>query len=81
MVEEKIIRINLRKWIVKKPRWKRNKLLIKKLRKKLQKILHSEKVLLDQKISQRVFSSSKPNPKFTLKISKEDDKYKVELIE
>lgn len=81
MVEEKIIRINLRKWIIKKPRWKRNKLLIKKLREKLQRILHSEKVLLDQKISQKVFSSSKPDPKFTLKITKEDDKYKVELIE
>ena len=81
MPEEKIIRINLRKWIVKKSRWKRNKLLIKKLREKLQRILHSENILLNGKISEKIFSSSKPNPKFTLKITKKDDKYRVELIE
>jgi len=81
MAEEKLLRINLREELVKKPRWKRNRLVILRLKNKLKRILHSDNVLLDTKISEKVYKSSKPPMKFTLKIVKEEDKYKVELVE
>ncbi len=81
MEEIKVLRINLRKEIVKKARWKRKKLLMKRLKEKLIRILKSENVKIGNKVNEYVHAHSVKNLpyKLTLKITKKDDKYFVDL--
>ncbi len=81
-MEEKIVTINIRKDLVKVPRWKRSKAALRILKEKTKKILKTEKIKIDSSLNQKIWSSSKkPLTKFRLKIVKIDDKTsKVELM-
>ncbi len=82
MAEEKIVTLNLRKEIVKKPRWKRAKIMVKRLKEKIKRIAKSEKIRMDRKISQTIWKNSKfPKYKIKIKIKKEGESYKAELVE
>lgn len=82
MVEEKIVTLNLRKEIVKKPRWKRAKIMVKRLKEKIKRIAKSEKVKMDKKINQMIWKNSKfPRYKIKIRIKKEGESYRAELVE
>ena len=82
MAEEKVVTLNLRKEIVKKPRWKRAKIMVKRLKEKIKRIAKSEKVKMDRRISQIIWKNSKfPTYKIKIRIKKEGEKYKAELVE
>ena len=74
MAEERIITINLRKELIKKPRWKKKKLAIKILREKLERHLKA-KVKLDRSINEKIFGSEKKfKTKLRIKVVKKDEK-------
>ena len=82
MAEEKIVTLNLRKEIVKKPRWKRAKIMVKRLKEKIKRIAKSEKVKMDKKINQMIWKNSKfPRYKIKIRIKKEGESYRAELVE
>jgi ribosomal protein L31E len=82
LTEEKIVTLNIRKELIKTPRWKRNKAALRILREKLKKICKTEKVKIDSSLNQKIWSSSKKIlTKFRVKIVKVDEKTsKVELM-
>lgn len=76
MVEEKIVKINLRRQLTKVPRWRRKDSFIKLLKRKIK----TNKIVIDKKLNERNWS--RYNPKVRLRIIKRDDKsVKIELIE
>jgi len=79
---EKIITINLRKKLIKSPKWKRSSFLSKLLFETIKKRTHKDNVIIDQSVSKEIWSRGIKNPptKLKLKISEEDDKAKVELL-
>ena len=82
MAEEKIITINLRRKIVKVPRWRRSRDGIKILRKILERRVKG-KVSIDKKLNEEFWkrSSQKPPTKLRIKVSKvEEGKFKAELL-
>lgn len=84
MAEEKIITINLRKEIVKTPRWKRSKRAIKVLREVLGKNFKTENLKIDKKLNEKIWEKTGTNipAKIRIKIVKVDDKTsKAELME
>lgn len=80
-MEERIVRINLRREIVKKPRWNRKKLLMKRLKEKLKRILKVEEVKIGNALNVFIqrHSPKKLTYKFTLRIQKENNIAKVDL--
>ncbi|MEM5797187.1 MAG: hypothetical protein QW813_00775 [Candidatus Aenigmatarchaeota archaeon] len=72
MVEERIVKINLRKQMKLVPKWKRKATFTRLLREKL-----GEKIKIDQKLNEKIWSDK--NPKIRLKIIRDDNK--VELAE
>ncbi|MEM5821114.1 MAG: hypothetical protein QXP34_02220 [Candidatus Aenigmatarchaeota archaeon] len=80
-MEERILRINLRKDIIKKPTWNRKKLLMKRLKEKLKRILKVKEVKISNALNEFIqrHSPKKLTYKFTLRIQKEDDIAKVDL--
>ncbi|MCD6371092.1 MAG: hypothetical protein J7L39_00045 [Candidatus Aenigmarchaeota archaeon] len=82
MVDEKVVILNLRKKILKKPRWKRAKTYMKRLREIIKRIVKSEKIKISGNVGKYIWRSSKfPKPKIKVKIKKEGEYYKVELVE
>jgi len=83
MVEEKILTINLRKKLIERPRWKRSKGVLRVLKDILKKQTKTEKIEIDKKLNEKIWSRSaeKPLTKFRIKIIKSDDgSVRVELM-
>lgn len=76
MAEEKIVTINLKKELVKLPKWKRGKLTARILEKKLKKMTKIENLKIDKSINEKIWSGSieKPHAKFRVRITKVDEK-------
>ena len=84
MAEEKILTINLRRFVVKKPRIRRGKQSITVLRNFLKKIAKTEKVAIDKKINEKIWShgAKRTMGKMKIKLIKVDDKsFRAELEE
>jgi ribosomal protein L31E len=80
VAEEKIVTINLRKKLLKKARWKRNKIAISRIREMIKRISKAEKVVFEKKLSNKIFS--KPISKIRIRTIKIDDKsVRAELVE
>jgi large subunit ribosomal protein L31e len=80
MADEKIVTVNLRKEMLKAPRWSRSKRAVKVLREFLAKQTKVENVLIDKAINEKIWNE-KPN-KLRIKLVKVDDKtFKAELME
>lgn len=80
-MEEKILRLNLRKEMIKKPVWNRKKLLVLRLKEKLKRVLKVEEIKIGNKLNEFIqrHSPKKLTYKFTLRIQKENKTAKVEL--
>ncbi|MEM7818582.1 MAG: hypothetical protein QW403_00340 [Candidatus Aenigmatarchaeota archaeon] len=80
-MEEKIVTINIRKELLKAPVWKRKKAAMRILKEKVKRVSKTERIKLDNSISKKIFSRSKPLTKFRLKIVKIDEKTsRVEMM-
>lgn len=75
MAEEKIVRINIQKDLVKVPRWKRQSKVIAILKRRLK----IEDLKIDQKLNEKVFSGN--IHKFKIKITKDDKTTTAKLAE
>ncbi|MEM5820515.1 MAG: hypothetical protein QW678_02635 [Candidatus Aenigmatarchaeota archaeon] len=80
-MEERILRINLRKELIKKPTWNRKKLLMLRLKEKLKRILKVDEIKIGKNLNEFIqrHSPKKLTYKFTLRIEKEDNIAKVDL--
>ena len=76
MAEEKIVTLNLRKDLIKTPRWKRSKRALKLLREKIRRIAKTEIVKIDRAVSEKIWARGveKPPMKLRLRIRKIDEK-------
>jgi len=84
MTDERIVTVNLKKFLVKKTRIMRSKGALRILRKMLKKITKSEKIVIDKKINEKIWSrgAKKPISKLRIKLVKVDDKsFRAELGE
>jgi large subunit ribosomal protein L31e len=82
MAEEKIIIVNLKKKLLKTPKWRRSKEAMNILKEILKK-QRSEKIKIDKRINEKIWSKGIENPpaKLRLKIVRLDDKsIRVELL-
>ena len=81
MVEEKIFVLNLRKQLVKTPKWERSKRAIGLLRQSLEKKLKTNKIKIDSALNKHIWCRGGKNPptKIRLRIVKEGDTFKVYL--
>ena len=55
MADEKILTLNLRKSVVKYPRWIRSQKISSLLRQKVQKQMKTKKVKIDKEVNQRIW--------------------------
>ncbi len=74
MAEEKIVTVNLRRRLKGVPRWRRQAVFGRILRKKF-----NDKMKIDQKLNEKIWSTK--NPKVRMKIVKDDKTIKAELVE
>lgn len=84
MIDEKILTINMKKRIVKGPKWRRNSYGIRVIRQLVKRHSKAEKVNIDKSLNEKLWSKGVQNPPtiLRLKIIKVDDKtVKVELLE
>ncbi len=72
MAEEKIVTINLRKKMLKKGFWMRNKIAVNRIRELVGKASKAERVVIERKLNDKVFSN--PLKKAKVRIVKIDDK-------
>lgn len=82
-MEEKIVTINIRKDLVKAPKWNRSKVALSIFKEKIKRICKTEKIKIDSSLNQKVWArgSEKPLTKLRVKIVKVDEKTsKVELL-
>jgi large subunit ribosomal protein L31e len=80
MADEKIVTVNLRKEVLRAPRWSRSKRAMKVLREALVKQAKVERVVIDKAVSEKIWKEE-PN-KLRIKLSKVDDEtFKAELME
>ena len=80
MADEKIVTVNLRKKVLKAPRWNRSKRAVKLLKEFLAKQVKVERLLVDNSVNEKIWKE-KPN-KLRLKLVKVDDKtFRAELME
>ena len=75
MAEEKIVKINLRKQMKSIPKWRRQAVFGRLLRKKLK----NEKMKISQILNEKIWSTK--SPKIRVKIVKDDKSVKAELVE
>lgn len=77
-----IITLNLRQELVKTPSWKRSKTAVRLLRNLLKRRLRSDKIKLSKKLNEAVWHRGIKNPptKLRLKVMKEGEFFKVELL-
>lgn len=83
-MEEKIFTLNIRKNLIKTPRWRRSIKAMKILKEKLRRISKSERVLIDKKLNEKIWSRGieKPVTKVRIRLVKLDKKtVKAELVE
>jgi large subunit ribosomal protein L31e len=84
MADERILTINLKKRIVRGPKWRRNSYGMRLIRELIKKHAKVEKVKIDKSLNEKMWSKSvqKPPTILRLKIVKVDDKtVKAELLE
>jgi len=84
MAEEKVLTINLKKKIVRGPKWRRNSYGMRLIREMIKKHAKAENVKIDKSLNEKMWSRSSHDPPtvFRLKIIKVDDKtVKAELME
>jgi ribosomal protein L31E len=83
MPEEKIITINLRKKLLKVPRWRRAKDQMKFLKELLKKKIKAENIKIGKGLNEKVWSRSASNPvmKIRIKLTKDDKTTTAELME
>jgi large subunit ribosomal protein L31e len=81
MAEEKILTINLRKEILKEPKWKRSKQAISTLKKILERHLKT-KVKIGKDINELIWirGGEKPLTKLRVKLVKVDNFYEARLM-
>jgi len=81
-IEERIYTIPL-KAVKKAPRWKRSNRAIALIREYLMKHTKSEYILIDTTINEKVWArgSQKPPSKIRVKVTKEEDVIRAELVE
>jgi large subunit ribosomal protein L31e len=81
--EGKVITIDLRKELVRKPYWRRTKDAASILRRFLEKKTRSEKILIGKKLNDVLWSRGIQNPamKLRVKIIKEGETIRAELME
>lgn len=82
MPEEKVVTVNLRKKIVKYPRWKRSSRVVRVLKEILEKNIKGE-VKLSDELNRKIWerSAQKPPMKIRVKLTKiEEGKFKAELL-
>lgn len=82
-MEEKIVTLNIRKDLVKAPKWNRSKVALRILKEKIKRICKTEKIKIDSSLNQKIWArgSEKPLTKLRIKIVKVDEKTsKVELM-
>lgn len=83
-MEEKILTFNIRKKVLRIPKWRRGIETTKILREKIKKVAKSEKVLIDKKLNEKIWSRGieKPLTKIRIKLVKLDEKTtRAELVE
>ena len=81
MAEERIVTINLRRILMKYPRWKRANVAIRALKEVLKKNAKAEKLKIDAKLNEKIWKIKNASTKIKVKIVKVDEKtYKAELI-
>lgn len=82
MPEEKILTINLRKKLLKVPRWRRAKDQMKFLRELLKKRTKAEKIKIGKELNEKIWSrsASKPVMKIRVRVSKDDKTTSAELM-
>jgi ribosomal protein L31E len=71
-MEEKILTINLRKYLTNSSRWKRKGKAMRILRDILRKRTKSKKIIIDKKVSETIWKSKSPG-KVRIKIVKLDN--------
>lgn len=81
MAEEKILTVNLRKKLLKGPRWKRNKYASRILRDILKRQTKSDKVKIDKELNEKIWRTETPPAKLRIKLTKlDDDSFRAELV-
>lgn len=82
MVEERIYTIPLRKEFLKAPKYKRTSKSVKAVRKFLKKHMKSDNIKLGKYLNLELWQHGRKNPpsKIQVKVTKEDDVVKAELI-
>ncbi|MBI2545200.1 MAG: hypothetical protein HYW22_01200 [Candidatus Aenigmarchaeota archaeon] len=75
MAEEKTIRMNIQRELVKVPRWKRRMKVTAIIRKKLK----SPDLKIDPKLNEKIFADTKHE--FRIKLVKDDKKTTAKLVE
>ncbi|MBU5688925.1 MAG: 60S ribosomal protein L31 [Candidatus Aenigmarchaeota archaeon] len=81
---EMIFTINIRKSILEKPRWERSKYAVRAVRNFLKKKMKTDKIKLDNSISQAIWTrgATKPLNKIRVKVEKDEEGIvKASLIE
>ncbi|MEM7825254.1 MAG: 50S ribosomal protein L31e [Candidatus Aenigmatarchaeota archaeon] len=81
-MEEKIVTLNIRKDLIKAPKWKRSKVALRILKEKIKKICKTEKIKIDNSLNQKFWKNKeKCLSKIRVKITKLDENTsKVELM-
>jgi len=82
-IEEKILTMNLRKELSHKPYWRKAELSMAVLRRILEKKTRSESVIIGRGLNEKLWSRGlkKPDMKLRIRITKDGDAVKAELME
>lgn len=81
MAEEKILTINLRKELAKKPRWKKQKEAVAALKEIIRRRTRNEEVKIGKKLNEKIWSRERPPTRLRVKLTKEEKVIKVDLME
>ena len=82
MAEEKYLVLNLRKLLVRKQSWRRSECAIFILKRLLKRHLKTDKMEISPALNELIWKrgSKKPRTKIKVKVVKEGEEYKVELV-
>ena len=78
MAEEKIVVLNLRKYLVRKPAWQRKGYALRFIRDLLQKKTKAKKVTLTTELNEKIWKNF---DKIKIKIVKDDKTVKADVVE
>lgn len=84
MVEERIFTINLRKKLIKTPRWKRSNKVVSLIREFIQRHMKSDKVKIGSLLNESIWKRSREKPPMKIRVRAKrevDGTVKVELFE